>query len=106
MYYRRPVFSGYTIVRLFWPWSPFANHRRRAGAMGFIACEQLLDLEIQYAGRSKEEVENWRQRTRHPSVPLRLFMYFSRISRTNVLHPRLLPYQCMFFIDVLLIRPQ
>jgi hypothetical protein len=70
MYYRRPVFSGYTIVRLFWPWSPFAHHRRRAGAMDFIACEQLLDLEIQYAGRSKEEVENWRQRTRHPSVPV------------------------------------
>ena len=39
--------------------------------MGFIACEQLLDLEIQYAGRSKEEVENWRQRTRHPSVTVR-----------------------------------
>ena len=31
----------------------------------------MLDLLIQYSRRAKEEVENWRQRTRHPSVPVR-----------------------------------
>jgi hypothetical protein len=106
MYDYRPKVSRNTIVRMFRPWSPFANNRRRAGVMSFIVSEQVLYLEIQFARRGKEEIENWRQRTRHPSVPLRLFMYFSRISRTNVLHPRLLAYQCMFFIDVLLIRSQ
>jgi hypothetical protein len=54
-----PVFSGNTICRVFWPWSPFANHRRRAGVMCFIVSEQLLHLEIQCASRSKEKVENW-----------------------------------------------
>jgi hypothetical protein len=32
--------------------------------------EHVLDLEIQFARRGKEEVENWRQRSRHPSVPV------------------------------------
>jgi hypothetical protein len=41
----RPVFSGNTVVRVFWPWSPFAHHRRRAGVLCFIASEQVLDLE-------------------------------------------------------------
>ena len=56
---QRPVFSGKTVCGVFWPWSPFANNRRRAGVMGFIVCEQLLDLEIQCASGGKEEGENW-----------------------------------------------
>jgi hypothetical protein len=35
-----------------------------------IVSEQLVDLQIQFARRSKEEGENWRQRTRNPSVPV------------------------------------
>jgi hypothetical protein len=42
----RPVFSGNTVVRVFWPWSPFANNRRRAGVMCFVVSEQVLYLEI------------------------------------------------------------
>ncbi len=56
MYYCWPVFSGNTVVRVFWPWSPFAHNRRRAGVMFFIVSEQVLYLEIQFAKRSKEEV--------------------------------------------------
>ncbi len=52
----RPVFSGNTIFRVFWPWSPFANNRRRAGVMGFTVCEHVLYLQIQFASRGKEEV--------------------------------------------------
>lgn len=55
----RPVFSGNTIVRVFWPWSPLATYRRRAGVRGSTVSEHLLDLERQYARRSKEEGENW-----------------------------------------------
>jgi hypothetical protein len=56
MHHGRPVFSGNAVCRVFWPWSPFANKRRRAGVMGFIMSEQVLDLEIQCARRRKEEV--------------------------------------------------
>ena len=55
----RPVFSGNTVVRVFWSWSPFATHRRRAGIMGFIVSQQVLYLEIQVARRGKEEGANW-----------------------------------------------
>ena len=55
----RPVFSGKTVLRVFWPWSPFANHQRRAVVMSFIVSEQVLDLEVQLASRSKEEGKNW-----------------------------------------------
>ncbi len=55
----RPVFSGKSIVRVFRPWSPFANHRRRAGVRCFIVSQQVLHLEIQFASRGKEERENW-----------------------------------------------
>jgi len=54
-----PVFSGNTVLRVFWPWTAFADHRRRTGIIRFIVSEQVLDLEIEFAGRSKEEVENW-----------------------------------------------
>ncbi len=54
-----PVFSGNTVVRLFWPWSPFANNRRGAGVKCFVVSEQILYFEIQSAIRNKEEVENW-----------------------------------------------
>jgi len=59
MYDCRPVFNGKTVFRVFWPWSPFANNRRRAGVMCFIVSEHVLYFEIQYARRGKEEVENW-----------------------------------------------
>jgi len=55
----RPVFSGNTVFGVFWPWSPFANHRRRADVMCFVVSEHVLYPEIQCASRSKEEVENW-----------------------------------------------
>ncbi len=32
----RPVFSGKTVCGVFWPWSPFATHRRRAAVRCFI----------------------------------------------------------------------
>ena len=54
-----PVFSRNTVFRLFRPWSPFAHNWREAGVMGFIMSEQSLNLEIQFASRGKEEVENW-----------------------------------------------
>jgi hypothetical protein len=59
MHDHQPVFSGNAVVRVCWPWSPFVNHRRRTGVMCFIVSEQQLDLEIELASRSKEEVENW-----------------------------------------------
>jgi len=55
----RPVVSRNTVLRVFWPWSPFATHRRRAGVRCFIVSEQLLDLEIQCARRGKKEGKNW-----------------------------------------------
>ncbi len=55
----RPVFSGNAVCGAFWPWSPFANNRRKADVMCFVVSEHVLDLEIQCASRSKEEVENW-----------------------------------------------
>jgi hypothetical protein len=55
----RPVFSGNTVVRVFRPWTALANHRRRTSVIRFIVSEQVLDLEIEFASRSKEEVENW-----------------------------------------------
>ena len=53
---QRPVFSGNTVFGVFWPWSPFAHHRRRADVMCFVVSEHVLDLEIQFARRGKEEV--------------------------------------------------
>src|SRR5947209_17375777 len=70
----RPVFSGKTVVGVFWPWPPFAHNRRRADVMGFIVSEQVLHLVRQVASRSKEERENWRQRSRNPSVSVSLFI--------------------------------
>ena len=55
----RPMFSGKTVVQVFWPWPPFATHRRRTGVSGFIVSEQVLHLEIQSASRSKQEGKNW-----------------------------------------------
>jgi hypothetical protein len=42
----RLIFSGKTVVQVFWPWSPFANNRTSAGVMCFIVSEHVLDLEI------------------------------------------------------------
>jgi hypothetical protein len=80
-----PEFCGNTVFRLFWPWSPFATNRRRAGIMGFILGEQLLNLEIECASRGKEEGENWRQSIRHPSVPFEYLCKRSSNYRTSVL---------------------
>ncbi len=35
----RPVFSGNTVVRVFRPWSPFANNGRRADVICFVMSE-------------------------------------------------------------------
>ncbi len=51
----------------------------------FILSQQVLYLLIQYPRKEKEEVENWRQRIRHPSVPVRLFIHLSSIIGTFVL---------------------
>jgi hypothetical protein len=90
MHDHRPVFSGNTVLRMFWPWSPFANNWRRAGVMCIVVSEQVLHLEIKIPRRSKEEVENWRQRSRNPSVPVLLFMHLSSKNRTYVLSHHLL----------------
>ena len=55
----RPAFSGKSVFGVFWPWSPFATHRRRTGVSGFTMSEHLLDLEIQFPRRCKEEGKNW-----------------------------------------------
>ena len=59
LHYSRPLGFGNTVVRVFWPWSPFTNNRRRAGIMCFVVSEHILDLEMQLASRDKEEGENW-----------------------------------------------
>src|SRR6266699_1595475 len=41
----RPVFSGDTVFRVFWPSSPLANYRRRTGVRGSTVSEHLLHLE-------------------------------------------------------------
>ena len=53
---QRPVFSGKTVCGVFWPWSPFAHHRRRADVICTVVGEHVLDLEIQCASRGKEEI--------------------------------------------------
>jgi hypothetical protein len=55
----RSVFSRNTVLRVFWPWTPFTNHRRRADVKYFVVSEHILYLEIQCARRGQEEVENW-----------------------------------------------
>jgi hypothetical protein len=44
--------------------------------MCFVVSEHVLYLEIQCARRDKEEVENWRQRSRNPSVPVEYLCIF------------------------------
>jgi hypothetical protein len=44
---------------VFWPWSPFATHRRRTGGSGFTMSEHLLHHERQFPRRGKEEGKNW-----------------------------------------------
>jgi hypothetical protein len=55
----RLVFSGKTVCGVFWPWSPFANPRRRIGVRGFTMSEHLLHLERQFSRRCKQEGKNW-----------------------------------------------
>src|SRR5947209_6891783 len=69
MYYCWPKFSGNTIVRIFRPWSLMLEKRRVGSLKYMIFLQKVLHLEIKFPSRGKEEVENWRQRTRHPSVP-------------------------------------
>ncbi len=59
LHHSRPLGSGNTVCRVFWPWTPFTNNRRKAGVICFNMSEQLLDLEIQFPRRGKEEGENW-----------------------------------------------
>jgi hypothetical protein len=53
--------------------------------MCFVQSEHVLHLEIWCASGRKEEVENWRQRTRHPSVPVDYSCIFLVNYRTHVL---------------------
>jgi hypothetical protein len=39
LHHHRPVFRGNTVFRVFWPWTSFANNRRRTGVMCFIVSE-------------------------------------------------------------------
>jgi hypothetical protein len=50
--------------------------RRMASLRCRILSMQVLHLLIQDPRRDKEEVENWRQRTRHPSVPVEYLCIF------------------------------
>ena len=71
--HRRLLGSEKSVCRLLWPWPPLLDHRRRRASRScFLLSKQTLHLLIQCARRSKEEAENWRQRTRNPSVPVRL----------------------------------
>jgi len=59
LYHHRLVLSGKSVLWVFRPRSPVLEKRRVASLTYVIFCQRLLDLEIQCARRSKEEVENW-----------------------------------------------
>jgi len=61
----RPLRSRNTVCGALWPWTPMLHNRRMAFFRCFILGKQALHLLIQYARGDKEEVKNWRQRTRH-----------------------------------------
>ena len=48
-------------------------NRRSASLSFFIFSKKVLQILTQFSRRGKEEIENWRQSTRHPSVPLSCF---------------------------------
>jgi len=48
--------AGILYLGMSWPWSPFANYRRGADVMCFVVSEHVLDLEIQFSRRLKEEI--------------------------------------------------
>ena len=55
-----PMGSGNTICRVLWPWPPMLDNSRRMASLScLILSKQALHLLIQFARRSKEEVENW-----------------------------------------------
>jgi len=83
----RPQVSWNTIVRMFRPRSSALEKRRVPTLNEFISRQKVLHLQIQFPRRGKEEVENWRQRTRHPSVPIYYLYNCSRFSVTKVLRP-------------------
>jgi hypothetical protein len=66
----RPQVSWNTIVRMFRPRSSVPEKRRVPPLKEFISRQKVLYLQIQLSRRGKEEVENWRKRIRHPSVPV------------------------------------
>jgi hypothetical protein len=59
LHHARPVGSGKSGRWAFWPWRPFATHRRRTGVSCFILNQQVLHLEIQFSRRGKQEGKNW-----------------------------------------------
>ena len=59
MYYCRPMFSGNTVVRVYWSWLSVFEKRRVASLNEYIFRQEVLHLEIQFSRRGKEEVENW-----------------------------------------------
>jgi hypothetical protein len=59
MYHFRPVFSGNTVVRVFWPRSSMLDKRGVASVKEFNLRQRVLHFEIQFPRRGKEEIENW-----------------------------------------------
>ena len=56
LHHHRPVFSGNSVLRVFRPRSSVLDKRRIASLTDVIFCQKVLDLEIEFARRSKEEV--------------------------------------------------
>jgi hypothetical protein len=82
--HNRPFAFWYTIRDVSWPRTPLCLNDK-----GYLdLCKDDLELARKCRGGQLEEVQNWRQRSRSPSVPLRLFMHLSSIIRTSVLSPR------------------
>jgi len=60
LHHGRPLGSGKTVCWVLWSWTPMLDHsRRRASLRSFLLSKQVLNLEIQFASRSKEEGKNW-----------------------------------------------
>ena len=86
--HNRPFAFWYTIRDVSWPRTPLCLNDK-----GYLdLCKDDLELARKCRGGQLEEVQNWRQRSRSPSVPVRLFMHRSINTRTIALsHRRLLP---------------
>jgi hypothetical protein len=59
LHHHWPVFSGKTVSRVFRLCSSMFEKRRMASLTDVIFCQKVLNLEIQFASRSKQESKNW-----------------------------------------------